>query len=170
MPVSVRFIDPSYMIRSVPAHSDDSMYCVVGQPGRSGASFSLCFNLLVVIFVSSDNVHRTSAYGASFAAGAMAGLTGFTVGLVNNRVYIPTSADRRSKRVNKGRVGRVLMMTRQPLALTHPATVPRIGRAGPIAAAAGGSRAHDRLRVGGGVCGNVCVVGAVRAWWLVLWL
>ena len=49
----------------------------------------------------------------------MAGLTGFTVGLINNRtVYIPNDLLKtaKPKRVNsKGRMWeRVLMMTRQP--------------------------------------------------------
>merc|ERR1719232_547646 len=55
---TVKFIDPSYMIRSVPANAADSLYCM--QLGQNA-------------------VH-----------GAMAGYTGFSVGLCNNKmVYLP---------------------------------------------------------------------------------
>ena len=55
---TVKYIDPSYMIRSVPANSSDALYCML---------------------LAQNAVH-----------GAMAGYTGFSVGLVNNRVvYIP---------------------------------------------------------------------------------
>ncbi len=58
--ITIKYIDPSYMIRSVPANASDAMlWMLLGQ----------------------NAVH-----------GAMAGFTGFTVGLVNNRiVYIPIS-------------------------------------------------------------------------------
>jgi len=59
--VSVKFIDPTYMIRSIPPNAYDSIYCSV-----------LAYNA----------VH-----------GAMAGFTGFTVGLINNHyVYLPIHA------------------------------------------------------------------------------
>ena len=59
--VEVKYIDPSYMIRSVPANAADSL---------------LCFLL------AQNAVH-----------GSMSGLTGFSVGLCNNRtVYLPISA------------------------------------------------------------------------------
>mmetsp|Transcript_19146 Transcript_19146/g.18489 ORF Transcript_19146/g.18489 Transcript_19146/m.18489 type:complete len:535 (-) Transcript_19146:142-1746(-) len=55
---TVKYIDPSYMIRSVPANASDALYCML---------------------LAQNAVH-----------GAMAGYTGFSVGLVNNRVvYIP---------------------------------------------------------------------------------
>ena len=55
---TVKFIDPSYMIRSVPANAADSLYCMQ---------------------LAQNAVH-----------GAMAGYTGFSVGLCNNKmVYIP---------------------------------------------------------------------------------
>ena len=58
MEATVKYIDPSYMIRSVPANASDSLYCML---------------------LAHNAVH-----------GAMAGYTGFSVGLVNNRmVYIP---------------------------------------------------------------------------------
>lgn len=54
----VKLIDPSYVIRSVPANASDALYCLL---------------------LGQNAVH-----------GAMAGLTGFSVGLYNNRtVYIP---------------------------------------------------------------------------------
>lgn len=58
MNVSVKYIDPSYMIRSVPANAFDSIQCLI---------------------LAENVVH-----------GMMAGFTGFTVGVCNNRsVYIP---------------------------------------------------------------------------------
>ncbi|KAK8825281.1 hypothetical protein WA556_005429, partial [Blastocystis sp. ATCC 50177/Nand II] len=58
MNVSVKYIDPSYMIRSVPASAFDSIQCLL---------------------LAENVVH-----------GMMAGFTGFTVGVCNNRsVYIP---------------------------------------------------------------------------------
>ena len=58
MNVSVKYIDPSYMIRSVPANAFDSIQCML---------------------LAENVVH-----------GVMAGYTGFTVGVCNNRsVYIP---------------------------------------------------------------------------------
>ena len=49
-----RYIDPSYMIRSIPANAADSLYCMQ---------------------LAQNAVH-----------GAMAGFTGFSVGLCNNRM------------------------------------------------------------------------------------
>mmetsp|Transcript_43282 Transcript_43282/g.87524 ORF Transcript_43282/g.87524 Transcript_43282/m.87524 type:complete len:508 (+) Transcript_43282:29-1552(+) len=58
---TVKYIDPSYTIRSVPANSDDAYYC--------------------------------HTLGAGAVHGAMAGFTGFSVGLVNNHtVMIPIPA------------------------------------------------------------------------------
>mmetsp|Transcript_15292 Transcript_15292/g.34735 ORF Transcript_15292/g.34735 Transcript_15292/m.34735 type:complete len:454 (+) Transcript_15292:30-1391(+) len=58
MESNVRYIDPSYIIRSVPANADDSEYCML---------------------LAQAAVH-----------GAMAGFSGFSAGLVNNRsVMIP---------------------------------------------------------------------------------
>jgi 6-phosphofructokinase 1 len=55
---TVKYIDPSYMIRSIPANAADSLYCMQ---------------------LAQNAVH-----------GAMAGYTGFTVGLCNNRlVFLP---------------------------------------------------------------------------------
>ena len=53
MNVSVKYIDPSYMIRSVPANAFDSIQCLI---------------------LAENVVH-----------GMMAGFTGFTVGVGNNR-------------------------------------------------------------------------------------
>mmetsp|Transcript_22301 Transcript_22301/g.32916 ORF Transcript_22301/g.32916 Transcript_22301/m.32916 type:complete len:551 (+) Transcript_22301:30-1682(+) len=84
---TVKYIDPSYMIRSVPANASDSMYCM--QLGQNA-------------------VH-----------GAMAGFTGFSVGLCNNRMVLlpipdlvatsPRSMDPRGRTWE-----RVLAVTRQP--------------------------------------------------------
>jgi 6-phosphofructokinase 1 len=58
METSIKYIDPSYTVRSVPANAADSMYCML---------------------LAQNAVH-----------GAMAGFTGFSVGLVNNvAVYLP---------------------------------------------------------------------------------
>jgi 6-phosphofructokinase len=53
-PVSLKYIDPSYMIRSVAANPADAVYCTM---------------------LAQSAVH-----------GAMAGFTGFSVGLTNNRL------------------------------------------------------------------------------------
>lgn len=85
--VTVKYIDPSYMIRSVPANAADSLYCMI---------------------LAQNAVH-----------GAMAGYTGFTVGLSANRVvYFPiTAITENSPRCmdSHGRTWeRVLCLTRQP--------------------------------------------------------
>lgn len=86
-PATVKYIDPSYIIRSVPANSNDALYCML--------------------------------LGQNVVHGAMAGFTGFTVGLVNNRVvYIPISriVQTSPRMVNAaGRTWeRLLSVTRQP--------------------------------------------------------
>ncbi|DBA02875.1 TPA: hypothetical protein N0F65_005902, partial [Lagenidium giganteum] len=89
---TVKYIDPSYMIRSVPANAADSLYCMI---------------------LSQNAVH-----------GAMAGYTGFTVGLSANRVvYFPiTAITQNSPRCMDpfGRTWeRVLCLTRQPNTVTE---------------------------------------------------
>lgn len=84
---TVKYIDPSYMIRSVPANAADSMYCML---------------------LGQNAVH-----------GAMAGYTGFTVGLSANRVvYFPIEAITRNSPRCMDPFGRtwerVLCLTRQP--------------------------------------------------------
>mmetsp|Transcript_137 Transcript_137/g.212 ORF Transcript_137/g.212 Transcript_137/m.212 type:complete len:509 (+) Transcript_137:121-1647(+) len=84
---TVKYIDPSYMIRSVKANAADALFCLL---------------------LAQNAVH-----------GAMAGLTGFCVGLVNNRtVYIPMSAIVKNspRKVNpRGRTfERVITTTGQP--------------------------------------------------------
>ncbi|CAB9499299.1 phosphofructokinase 5, chloroplastic [Seminavis robusta] len=84
---TVKYIDPSYTVRSVPANAADSLYCM--QLGQNA-------------------VH-----------GAMAGFTGFSVGLCNNRMVflpIPELVATSPRNMNpKGRTWeRVLALTRQP--------------------------------------------------------
>lgn len=84
---AIKYIDPSYMIRSVPANSADAVYCAL---------------------LGQNAVH-----------GAMAGYTGFSTGLVNNRmVYLPITAITANspRRMNpRGHTyERILAMTRQP--------------------------------------------------------
>uniref|UniRef100_H3HDB8 Phosphofructokinase domain-containing protein n=1 Tax=Phytophthora ramorum TaxID=164328 RepID=H3HDB8_PHYRM len=84
---TVKYIDPSYMIRSVPANAADSLYCML---------------------LGQNAVH-----------GAMAGYTGFTVGLSANRVvYFPIEAITRNSPRCMDPFGRtwerVLCLTRQP--------------------------------------------------------
>jgi len=84
---TVKYIDPSYMIRSIPANAADSLYCM--QLGQNA-------------------VH-----------GAMAGFTGFSVGLCNNRMVflpIPELVATSPRVMNpRGRTWeRVLAVTRQP--------------------------------------------------------
>ncbi|CEG45133.1 pyrophosphate-dependent phosphofructose kinase [Plasmopara halstedii] len=84
---TVKYIDPSYMIRSVPANAADSLYCML---------------------LGQNAVH-----------GAMAGYTGFTVGLSANRVvYFPIEAVTRNSPRCMDPFGRtwerVLCLTRQP--------------------------------------------------------
>jgi 6-phosphofructokinase 1 len=84
---TVKYLDPSYMIRSVPANAADSLYCMQ---------------------LAQNAVH-----------GAMAGLTGYSVGLVNNRMVwlpIPELVATSPRYMNPhGRTWeRVLCLTRQP--------------------------------------------------------
>ena len=90
---TVKYIDPSYMVRSVPANAADSLYCMA---------------------LAQNAVH-----------GAMAGYTGFTTGLVNNRmVYLPipqvVSASPRSLNPFGQTWERVLAMTGQPNTAVRP--------------------------------------------------
>jgi 6-phosphofructokinase 1 len=89
---TVKYIDPSYMIRSVPANSFDSLYCQQ---------------------LAQNAVH-----------GTMAGFTGFSVGLCNNKmVLLPIpQLVRTSPRMMDchGRTWeRVLAQTRQPNTVPH---------------------------------------------------
>ena len=84
---TIKYIDPSYMIRSVPANATDALYCM--QLGQNA-------------------VH-----------GTMAGYTGFTVGLCNNKMcYLPIPeivATSPRQMDPKGRTWeRILAVTRQP--------------------------------------------------------
>lgn len=84
---NVKYIDPSYMIRSIAANSSDAIFCMI---------------------LAQNAVH-----------GAMSGLTGFCVGLVNNRtVYIPmasiTEHSPRQVDVNGRTFDRMLASTGQP--------------------------------------------------------
>jgi 6-phosphofructokinase 1 len=84
---TVKYIDPSYMVRSVAANAADSLYCM--QLGQNA-------------------VH-----------GAMAGYTGFSVGLCNNRmVWLPipelVATSPRSMNPHGRTWERVLALTRQP--------------------------------------------------------
>ena len=84
---TIKFIDPSYMVRSVPANAADALYCSQ---------------------LAQDAVH-----------GAMAGYTGFSVGLVNNEpVYIPipqlVATSPRSMDPNGTVWSRIRAMTGQP--------------------------------------------------------
>eukprot|EP00536_Pseudo-nitzschia_multiseries_P008265 jgi/Psemu1/257035/estExt_Genewise1Plus.C_2080027 len=84
---TVKYIDPSYTVRSVPANAQDSLYCM--QLGQNA-------------------VH-----------GAMAGFTGFSVGLCNNRmVFLPipelVSTSPRSMNPHGRTWERILALTRQP--------------------------------------------------------
>jgi 6-phosphofructokinase 1 len=88
--VTVKYIDPSYMVRSVPADAGDSYLCML------------------------------LAHAA--AHGAMAGYTGFTVGLVKNKsvmIPIPELARTSPRTMNpQGRTWeRVVAVTNQPCAL-----------------------------------------------------
>jgi len=84
---TVKYIDPSYTVRSVPANAQDSLYCM--QLGQNA-------------------VH-----------GAMAGFTGFSVGLCSNRMVflpIPELVATSPRSMNpRGRTWeRILALTRQP--------------------------------------------------------
>lgn len=86
--VSIKYHDPSYMIRSVPADAGDSVYCMT---------------------LAQNAVH-----------GAMAGFTGFTSGLVNNRTVllpIPSITATSPSYLNpEGRTWeRVVSLTHQPM-------------------------------------------------------
>lgn len=84
---TVKYIDPSYTVRSCPANAQDSLYCM--QLGQNA-------------------VH-----------GAMAGFTGFSVGLCSNRmVFLPIpelcSTSPRSMNPHGRTWERILSLTRQP--------------------------------------------------------
>jgi 6-phosphofructokinase 1 len=84
---TVKYIDPSYTVRSVPANAADSLYCMQ---------------------LAQNAVH-----------GAMAGFTGFSIGLCNNRMVflpIPELVATSPRCMNpRGRTWeRVLSLTRQP--------------------------------------------------------
>jgi 6-phosphofructokinase 1 len=84
---TVKYIDPSYSVRSVPANASDSIYCM--------------------------------QLGQNVVHGAMAGYTGFSVGLCNNRmclIPIPELVSTSPRSMNpRGRTWeRVLALTRQP--------------------------------------------------------
>jgi len=79
---SIKYHDPSYMIRSVPATASDSIYCMVW------FEWCCCSNCGNCNGHSSSCVFQTLAQNV--VHGAMAGFTGFTSALVNNRtVYLP---------------------------------------------------------------------------------
>jgi len=83
----MKFIDPSYLVRSVPANASDSLYCSE---------------------LAENAVH-----------GAMSGFTGFSVGLVNNKVVyipIPQLVESSPRHMNPYSTfwKRVLAMTGQP--------------------------------------------------------
>ena len=84
---SLKYIDPTYMIRAVPANASDAVYCTV---------------------LAQSAVH-----------GAMAGLTGFTVGPVNGRhAWLPiTLVTQSTSQIDpQNRMwGRLLATTGQPL-------------------------------------------------------
>jgi 6-phosphofructokinase 1 len=87
LPLSVKYIDPSYIVRCVPANAADSLYCMQ---------------------LAQNAVH-----------GAMAGFTGFSVGLCNNRMVwlpIPEMVKTSPRHMDpRGRTWeRVLCLTRQP--------------------------------------------------------
>lgn len=89
---TVKYIDPSYMVRSVPANAYDSLYCMQ---------------------LAQNAVH-----------GSMAGFTGFSVGLCNNKMVllpIPQLVKTSPRMMNsRGRTWeRVLAQTRQPNTVPH---------------------------------------------------
>ncbi|PKI47170.1 ATP-dependent 6-phosphofructokinase 6-like [Punica granatum] len=86
MPINLKYIDPTYMIRAIPSNASDNVYCTL---------------------LAQSAVH-----------GAMAGYTGFTVGLVNGRhTYIPFNriTEKQNKVVITDRMwARLLSSTNQP--------------------------------------------------------
>ncbi|XP_061369597.1 ATP-dependent 6-phosphofructokinase 6-like isoform X1 [Gastrolobium bilobum] len=86
MPINLKYIDPTYMIRAIPSNASDNVYCTL---------------------LAQSAVH-----------GAMAGYTGFTIGLVNGRhTYIPFNRiiERQNKVVITDRMwARLLSSTNQP--------------------------------------------------------
>lgn len=90
---TVKYIDPSYTVRSVPANAADSLYCMQ---------------------LAQNAVH-----------GAMAGFTGFSVGLCNNKmVFLPipelVATSPRSMDPRGRTWERVLALTRQPNTVPPP--------------------------------------------------
>uniref|UniRef100_A0A2P2JCN9 Phosphofructokinase domain-containing protein n=1 Tax=Rhizophora mucronata TaxID=61149 RepID=A0A2P2JCN9_RHIMU len=91
MEITLKYIDPTYMIRAIPSNASDNVYCTL---------------------LAQSAVH-----------GAMAGYTGFTVGLVNTRhTYIPFNRiiERQNKVVITDRMwARLLSSTNQPSFMSH---------------------------------------------------
>ncbi|KAJ8751229.1 hypothetical protein K2173_016410 [Erythroxylum novogranatense] len=89
--ITLKYIDPTYMIRAIPGNASDNVYCTL---------------------LAQSAVH-----------GAMAGYTGFTVGLVNTRhTYIPFNriTEKQNKVVITDRMwARLLSSTNQP-SFTNP--------------------------------------------------
>jgi len=101
---TVKYIDPSYTVRSVPANAADSLYCMQ---------------------LAQNAVH-----------GAMAGFTGFSVGLCNNRMVflpIPQLVATSPRSMNpRGRTWeRILALTRQPNTVAKLATTANVGNVQP---------------------------------------
>lgn len=90
---TVKYIDPSYIIRSVPANSEDSYMCsilaqvkAVQQP-YSTAAVQRCRLTTALAALALPVALQAAVHGS------MAGFTGFSVGLVNNHsVMIPIPA------------------------------------------------------------------------------
>ena len=112
---TVKYIDPSYMVRSVPANAADS----------------LCKLLLAMLNMHSHRLELTYSFptdcmqlAQNAVHGAMAGFTGFSVGLCNNRmVFLPipelVATSPRSMHPRGRTWERVLALTRQPNTVPH---------------------------------------------------
>jgi len=119
---TVKYIDPSYMIRSVPANATDSLYCMqLGQNAVHGKYKCMC----LLMWTETNYVQRSSTlnlppmYLPCNSTGTMAGYTGFSVGLCNNKMCllpIPELVATSPRQMDaRGRTWeRILAVTRQP--------------------------------------------------------
>lgn len=112
---TVKYIDPSYTVRSVPANAADSL---CKYPFRQWTILNSCMFLMAHSLLQKNGTDCMQL-AQNAVHGAMAGFTGFSVGLCNNRmVFIPipelVATSPRSMNPRGRTWERVLGLTRQP--------------------------------------------------------
>jgi 6-phosphofructokinase 1 len=113
---TVKYIDPSYTVRSVAANAADSLCRYIRWIGRWSLvwmDFNVSWTVFCVPLVDCMQLGQNAVHGA------MAGFTGFSVGLCNNRmVFLPipelVATSPRSMNPHGRTWERILAITRQP--------------------------------------------------------